>query len=122
MDVREREIGPVAVLEVVGRMVLSESERDQLLARHVIDLVSRNQRRVVVNLAGVTQVDTSGLAILVAAQRAAANGGGQLRLAGPTEHIRHLLTVTRLNTVFQVHETEADAIASLTAGDSSPAS
>jgi len=114
MEIRERAVGAVAVLDAVGRMVLTETEDDRALREKVIQLVSAGHRQLVVNLGAVTQVDTAGLTSLVSAHVAAVRRGAHLSLANPTPRIRELLRVTRLNFLLETYDTEEDAIASVT--------
>ena len=113
MEIRVRTVGEVAVLEVTGRMVLTEGETDSLLRDRVADLIAQGHRHIVVTLSQVTQVDTSGLKQLLAAHLAVTRLGGQLRLANPTKRIRGLLGITRLNTLFEMFDSEQAAIDSL---------
>jgi len=112
MQIRERASGDVAILDVVGRMVLSERESDALFRKTVADLLSVGRRQLVINLSQVTQVDTSGLTALVSAHLSASTRGGSLKLVNPTRRVRDLLGITRLNTLFEVFDGEDDAIAS----------
>ena len=116
MEIRERPAGAVAVVDVIGRMVLTEGEIDSLLRDRVADLIGHGHRQIVVNLSQVTQVDTSGLKQLLAAHLAVTRLGGHLRLANPTKRIRDLLGITRLNTLFEIFDTEQAAIESFPAG------
>ena len=115
MEIRVRTVGEVAILEVTGRMVLTEGETDSLLRDRVADLIAQGHRHIVVTLSQVTQVDTSGLKQLLAAHLAVTRLGGQLRLANPTKRIRGLLGITRLNTLFEMFDSEQAAIDSFTA-------
>jgi anti-sigma B factor antagonist len=115
MEIRVRAAGDVVVVEVIGRMVLTEGEIDSLLRDRVAELIAQGHRHIVVNLSQVTQVDTSGLKQLLAAHLAVSRLGGQLRLATPTKRIRDLLGITRLNTLFELFDSEQAAIDSFTA-------
>jgi anti-sigma B factor antagonist len=112
MEIRQRVVGDVAVIDVVGRMVLGERANDTLFRNAVADQLSAGRGQLVVNLSQVTQVDTSGLTALVTAHLTAAKRGGALKLADPIKRIRELLDITRLNTLFVVFDTEDEAIAS----------
>lgn len=112
MDIRQRVVGDVAVIDVVGRMVLGERANDTLFRNAVAEQLSAGKGQLVVNLSQVTQVDTSGLTALVTAHLTAAKRGGALKLANPIKRIRELLDITRLNTLFVVFDTEDEAIAS----------
>jgi anti-sigma B factor antagonist len=110
MQIRERHAGTVAVVDVIGRMVLTEGEIDSLLRDRVADLITQGHQNIVVNLSQVTQVDTSGLKQLLAARLAVNRLGGHLRLANATKRIRDLLGITRLNTLFEIFDSEQAAI------------
>lgn len=116
MTIRERPAGAVAVVDVIGRMVLTEGDIDSLLRDRVADLIAQGHQHIVVNLSQVTQVDTSGLKQLLAAHLAVTRLGGHLRLANPTKRIRDLLGITRLNTLFEVFDNEQAAIDGFAAG------
>lgn len=112
MEIRQSAVGAVTVLDPVGKLVLSEGESDSLLKDTVTGLLRQGRRRFMVNLAHVSQVDTSGLTSLVAAQITVLKQGGQIKLLNPTKRLRELLGITRLNTFFEVFDTERDAIES----------
>ena len=112
MEIRQRTIGSIAVIDVIGRMVLGERTNDTLFRNAVMEQLSAGRGQLIVNLAQVTQADTSGLTALVTAHVTAAKRGGALKLAHPAKRIRDLLDITRLNTLFEVFDTEDDAIAS----------
>lgn len=115
MEIRERRAGTVVVVDVVGRMVLTEGESDSLLRDRILAFVDEGSLHVVVNLSQVGQVDTSGLKQLLSAHLTASRRGARLLLANPTRRIRDVLAITRLNTLFEVFETEAEALESLAA-------
>ena len=115
MEIRERPVGAVTVVDVIGRMVLTEGEIDALLRDRIAELIARGRQDIVVNLSQVAQVDTSGLKQLLAAHLVVARLGGHLRLANPTKRIRDLLAITRLNSLFELYDTEQAAIDSFAA-------
>ena len=96
-------------------MVLSERASDALFRGTIADLLSVGRRQLIVNLAQVSQVDTSGLTALVNAHLTAAKRGGALKVVNPTKRIRDLLGVTRLNTLFEIFDNEDEAVASFAA-------
>jgi anti-sigma B factor antagonist len=116
MEIRERESGRVAVIDVLGRMVLADGESDSLLRDRVMELLEQGRQQIVVNLSQAGQVDTSGLKQLLAAHLAVTRRGGHLRLANPTKRIRDLLGITRLNTLFEIFDSEQAAIESFAGG------
>lgn len=115
MEIRERHEGGLVIIDVVGRMVLTEGEDDSLLRDRIVGLIDKGRLHVIVNLSRVTQVDTSGLKQLLGAHLALSRRGARLLLANPTRRIRDLLAITRLDTLFEIFDTEAAAIESLTA-------
>jgi len=110
MQIRERSAGGVPVVDVAGRMVLAEGESDNVLRDRVTEILAQGRRNIVVNLSQVTQVDTSGLKQLLAAHLAISRGGGRLCLASPTKRIKDLLGITRLNTLFEIYDSDQAAI------------
>ena len=111
MSIEERTSGNVSVLDVAGRMTI-ETVGDMPLLARVRQLLQGGRTRVVVNLAGVPYIDTTGIADLVEAYVATSRQGGSLKLLHPTPHVRAVLTMTRLLTILEVYEAEADAVAS----------
>ena len=110
MEIRERAVGAVTVLDPVGKLVLSEEDHDTRLKDTIVRLIEQGRMRFVLDLAHVLQADTSGLALLVAAQVTVVKRGGQLKLLNPTTRLRNMFGVTRLNTFFEVFDTEQSAI------------
>lgn len=110
MTIQERFVGSVAVLELSGRLVLGDG--DALLKDKVHSLVFQGRKQIVLDVGGVNYVDSSGLGALVASSITAANGGGQIKLVGLTKRIQDLLTITKLLTVFDHFDSEADAVKS----------
>jgi len=112
MEIREHAVGSITVLDLVGKLTLNEGLRDALLKDTITGAMLQGRRRFMLSLAEVTQVDTSGLAMLVAAQITVVKRGGQIRLLNPTKRFRELLAITKLNTFFEVFDTEQHAIES----------
>ena len=112
MEIRERAVGTIIVLEPVGKLALIEGQSDSLLKDTIGRLMSQGCRQFVLDLAHVSQVDTSGLAMLDTAQVTVVKRGGQIRLLSPTRRLRDLLSITRLNTILEVFDNERDAVAS----------
>jgi anti-sigma B factor antagonist len=113
MEIRERVLGDIAVLDVIGRMVLGgDRASDTLFRSRVTDLLAAEKPRVIINLEQVTQVDTSGLTALVTSHLTAVKRGGALKLVNPTGRVRELLGITRLDTMFEVFDSEKLAVAS----------
>jgi anti-sigma B factor antagonist len=75
-------------------------------------MVAKNQNKILLNLADVTYIDSSGIGELVSAFTTVTNTGGQLKLLHLNKRVKDLLQITKLYTVFEVKEDEADAIRS----------
>ena len=107
-----RQVGDVSVVDVAGRITLGEGSsamRDALR-----DMVAKNQKKILLNLGDVTYIDSSGIGELVSGFTSVTNSGGQLKLLGLNKRVKDLLQITKLYTVFDVHEEEASAIRSFT--------
>jgi anti-sigma B factor antagonist len=112
MEIREGAVGAITVLDPVGKLVLGEGDSDTLLKDTMTRLMHEGRRQFMVNLAHISQVDTSGLTCLVAAQITVLKQGGQIKLLNPTQRLRELLGITKLNRFFEVFDSERDAIES----------
>jgi anti-sigma B factor antagonist len=111
MQLDERMVGDVAVVTVTGEMTLKQN-RGTLLHDKVRSLAQQGHRKVLVDLAAVSFVDSAGLGELVQASSTVRNHGGALKLASPTSRLREMLVLTRLTSVLGVYDDEAQAIAS----------
>lgn len=111
LKITNREVGGVSVLTLDGRIVLGEET--SALREKVKSLLAEGKKNIVLNLSNVTLIDSSGLGSLVAAYSSARSGGASLRLCNLGSRFNELLQVTKLYTVFDVSETEADAVSAL---------
>jgi len=105
-----RKVEDITVIDAVGRITLGEgssSFRDT-----VRNLVAAGDKKIVLNLAQVTYIDSSGIGELVSAFTTVANQSGQLKLLHLTKRIEDLLQITKLYTVFDVFDNEATAVRS----------
>ncbi len=110
MKFKTREVDGVTILDLSGRITLGEGSGT--LRDAVRDLVSKGSKKILLNLAEVDYIDSSGLGELVAAYTAVKNSGGDLKLVNLTRKVSDLLVITKLATVFDVKEDEAAAVAS----------
>ena len=105
-----RQIGDVSVVDVAGRITLGEGS--SALRDTLREMVSKGQKKVLLNLGEVSYIDSSGIGELVSAFTTVTNGGGQLKLLNLTKRVKDLLQITKLYTVFDVHDSEVSAIRS----------
>lgn len=111
MQLEQRIVGQVAIVKVTGDITLNKGG-DVLLKDKVQSLIQQGQKNLLLDLSGVSYVDSAGLGELVQAYATTKNRGGALKLLGITKRIKDLLVVTKLLTVFDTFDTEADAVAS----------
>src|ERR1041385_3441665 len=112
IKLNSRQVGDVTVVDAIGRITLGEGSsalRDMLRA-----LVAKGQKKILLNLGEVSYIDSSGIGELVSGFTTVTNQGGSLKLLGLTKRVKDLLQITKLYTVFDVHDDEASAIRSFT--------
>jgi len=105
-----RQVNSVSVVDLSGRITLGEGCSQ--LRELIRDLLSKGQKKILLNLGEVTYIDSSGIGELVSGFTAVSNQGGSLKLLNLTKKVHDLLQITKLLTVFDVHEDEAKAITS----------
>jgi anti-sigma B factor antagonist len=105
-----RQVGNVSVIDVAGRITLGEGSA--ALRETLRDMVAKNQNKILLNLADVTYIDSSGIGELVSGFTTVTNTGGQLKLLNLNKRVKDLLQITKLYTVFEVKDDEAEAIRS----------
>jgi anti-sigma B factor antagonist len=110
MKVTIRQVDSVTVVDVSGRITLGEGCTQ--LRELVRDQLSKGNKWILLNLADVTYIDSSGIGELVSAFTGVAKQGGALKLLHLTKKVHDLLQITKLYTVFDVHDDEARAIGS----------
>ncbi|MGE4054947.1 MAG: STAS domain-containing protein [Vicinamibacterales bacterium] len=113
MQIEQRTIGDVVILDLKGKITLGEG--DELLKDKVNNLVNQGQRKIILNLADVPYVDSAGLGEIVRTYTTVSRQGGSLKLLSLTKRITDLLSITKLLTVFETFETESDAVKSFAA-------
>ena len=115
MQLEQRIAGNVAVIKVTGDITLNKGG-DVLIKDKVQSLLQQGHKNLLIDLSGVSYVDSAGLGQLVQAHSTAKNHGGSLKMFSPTKRLRDLLVLTRLTTVFEVHDDEAQGLASYGTG------
>ena len=98
----------VAVISLEGNMMGGPDA--SALNEQLHELVGKKQTNVVVDLSGVSLINSTGLGILINSLTMIRGVGGELKLACPSEKILHLLEVTKLHKVFDIHKTVASAV------------
>jgi anti-sigma B factor antagonist len=110
MDIAERTVSEVTVLDLKGKMTLGEG--DELLKDKINSLLASGKKKLVLNLEGVPYIDSAGLGEIVRTYTTVSRQGGSLKLLNLTKRIEDLLSITKLLTVFETFDTEAEAIRS----------
>jgi len=110
MKISTRKVEDVTLVDISGQIVLGP-ETGQL-RRTVHDLVSRGDKKIILNLAEVSYLDSSGLGELIASFTTVRNQGGLLKLLNVTKKVHDLLLVTKLYTIFDVKDNEYLAVKS----------
>ena len=113
MQIEERAVGDVVVLDLKGRVTLVDG--DELLKDKVNSLVNQGHRKIILNLADVPYIDSAGLGEIVRTYTTVSRQGGSLKLLNLTKRISDLLAITKLLTVFETFDTENEAIKSFQA-------
>jgi anti-sigma B factor antagonist len=109
LNISTNQIGDVYVVALKGRILLGEESNS--LRERVKSLICE-AKKIVLNMANVTYIDSTGLGILVAAHVSAKKQGTALHLSNLGHKFHDLLQLTRLLTVFSVYATEAEAVSS----------
>jgi len=110
MKTSTRQVNGIVIVDLSGRITLGEGS--VLLRDLVRELVTKGQRKILLNLGDVTYIDSSGIGELVSAFTTVRNQGGELKLLNLTKKVHDLLQITKLYTVFDVKDDEAAAVAS----------
>ena len=108
MNIHTRTVGDVHILDISGKIILG---RGTMVVRTTIkDLLHNGVKQIVLNLAEVNYIDSSGVGELVSSFTTVAKEGGQLKLLHLTDKVKEILAITRLLTVFQVYDNEQEAV------------
>ena len=110
LDVKERQAGDVTILDLSGDVRIGEGA--VALRDSIRNLADQGKTKVLLNLAGVKYMDSTGVGELIANYTTVTRGGGQLKLLSLTERIQNLLVITKLLTVFDSYDNEAEALKS----------
>ncbi len=110
LEIQTKRLEPdIVVLEITGKLTLGRECKQLEWATD--NLIREQQKKVIFDLSGVTRIDSTGIGILVMSAGQLKKAGGQLRLAGATGHIEHVLLVSSVDKLVPLHPTTAAAAA-----------
>ena len=110
LKMSNREVNGIVIIDLGGQLTLGEASAS--LRDEVRDQTNQGIRKILLNLGNVTYIDSAGLGELTAAYTSVKNRGGELKLLSLTKRVHDLMQITKLYTVFDVHDDEKKAIAS----------
>ena len=119
LNISNRQSGSVTIVDLSGKIALGESNR--ALHEAIRGLTADGKKSILLNLANVTLIDSSGLGELVASYASVERGGGSMKLSNLSDRFIELITITKLYTVFDIFDNEADALASFGAASEAAA-
>ena len=110
LTIKQRQAGDVAILDLDGEVRIGDSAT--ALRGAIRELVAAGNQKILLNLAGVRYIDSSGIGELIANYTTVGRSGGHLKLLNLTDKVQDLLVITKLLTVFDVYENEAEGLSS----------
>ena len=110
LNISERHVGDVTILDMDGKITIGEGS--VALRTAIRRLLEEGKKKILLNLAKVGYIDSSGIGELVSSYTAINKEGGELKLLNLTQKLQDLLTITKLLTVFDVYESEEEALKS----------
>jgi anti-sigma B factor antagonist len=110
ITITTREVAHVTIVDILGRIVLGDETG--ALRDTVRDLIAQGKKKIILNLAGVDYIDSSGVGELVGSFTTVRNSGGELKLLNLTQKVHDVLHVTKLYTVFDIKDDEFKAVRS----------
>lgn len=110
LNISNRQSGNITIVDLSGKIALGESNR--ALHEAIRGLTADGKKNILLNLANVSIIDSSGLGELVAGYASVERSGGSLKLSNLSDRNIELITITKLYTVFDVFDNEAEALAS----------
>jgi anti-sigma B factor antagonist len=110
MQIDQRAVGSVMILDLKGKITLGEG--DEVLKDKINSLILQGHKKMLLNLADVPYIDSAGLGEIVRTYTTVSRQGGQLKLVNLTKRITDLLMITKLLTVFETFDNEQEALKS----------
>ena len=117
MKQMSRLVSGIVIVDLSGRITLGEG--GVVLRDTVRDLVAQGHKKILLNLANVTYIDSAGIGDLITAYTSVRNRGGDLRLLNLTRRMHDLMQITKLSTIFDIQDDEAAAVESFAAAAAS---
>ena len=111
MNISERKLNDITVLDIQGNLAREENAQFKI---YIAGIINSGARKLVLNLAGVPHMDSSGLGELISCYRAIQAATGHVILLSPNHRLQNLLVITKLSTVFETFDSESAAVASFT--------
>ena len=108
LNIRERQAGDVTILDMDGKITIGEGS--MILRSAVRRLMEEGKNKLLLNLGGISYIDSSGLGELVSSHTAVGRENGQLKLLNLMQKVKELMTITKLLTVFDAYDDEAAAL------------
>ena len=116
LSISERQVGDATILDLTGKVALGES--NQQLHKAIRRLIGEGKNKIILNLAKVVAMDSSGLGEIVGGFSTVKAAGGSLKLINIPERLGDLMTITKLHTVFEIYDSEEAGVAAFeTKGD-----
>jgi len=115
LTINNRQVNGVVIVDLDGRIALGESNTQ--LHQSLKQLVAEGKKHVILNLAKVSGIDSSGLGSIVAGYSTLQAAGGSLKLVNLSDRVADLMTITKLYTVFDIYDNESDAVSSFNVQD-----
>ncbi len=110
MQIEERTVGDITILDLKGKMTLGQG--DELLKDKINSLMNQGRSKILMNLGEVPYIDSAGLGEIVRTYTTVSRQGGTMKLVNLTKRITDLLSITKLLTVFETFDNEAEALKS----------
>lgn len=110
MQIEERIVDGITILDLKGKMTLGEG--DELLKDKINSLMNQGRGKILLNLEGVPYIDSAGLGEIVRTYTTVSRQGGTMKLVNLTKRITDLLAITKLLTVFETYDNESEALKS----------
>jgi anti-sigma B factor antagonist len=110
MKTKVRDVGAVRVLDLEGKITIGSGDVE--LRKSVEDAVAAGHNNILLNLQGITHIDSSGIGEMVGVYTTMTRKGGKMKLVNLTPKINDILQVTQLITVFDVFDSESEAVSS----------